>query len=189
MIILGDWNDDVIRSTVDNLVTPFIEFVQDPDYHFVTESLTRAGQASYRSRSMIDHILIARPLFAYHIDGAERVVRQTGIVNYESTTSDHYPVETRFDFTRTSTSTAPAFLPEAVSFSAYPSPARTHITLQAPVDVLRFEVSDALGRRVYEGGMESGSYTLPLAGWAPGVYLIRWSPRDAAGTRTFVVQP
>lgn len=189
LIVLGDWNDDVVRSTVDNLVTPFITFVEDSDYRFVSESLTRAGQFSYRSRSMIDHILIARPLFAYHMDGTERVVRQTGIANYESTTSDHYPVEARFDFTRTSTSAPSEILPKAVTFSAYPSPARTHITLQSPSDGLRFEVSDALGRRVYEGGMASGTYMLSVAGWAPGVYLIRWNHREESGTRTFVVQP
>lgn len=189
LIILGDWNDDVVRSTVDNLVTPFITFVNDPDYRFVSESLTRAGQASYLSRSMIDHILIARPLFAYHMDGTERVVRQTGITNYENTTSDHYPVEARFDFTRTLTSTPTFTAPEATSLSVFPSPARDRVMVSSTIEALHFRIVDALGRIVHEGIALGGPSEVSLAGWAPGVYAVQGVERGVPMTRTFVVQP
>ncbi|TNE69980.1 T9SS type A sorting domain-containing protein [bacterium] len=97
-IMLGDYNDFITNSTYSNNVdSPYKIFVDDPNnWKVVTKSLEDKGFTSYKSSSMIDHITISNELYSVHIDGAEQIENPTYIGNYISSTSDHYPVKTRF---------------------------------------------------------------------------------------------
>lgn len=153
LIILGDYNDDVILSTWNDMITPYQAFNDDPDYHIVTRSLSEMGFTSYRSVSMIDHIMINHLLFDYHLYGAEQVENTGYIGSYLSTTSDHYPVWTRFQFrSSTSISEDSIDLPTMVSlFQNYPNPFNpsTNISFSLPVaDQISLEVFDTTGRKV-----------------------------------------
>lgn len=106
VIVLGDWNDDVDASIVFNpesaqpYASPYIDFVTDTDdYLFTTQALSNAGISSTASHSdFIDHQLITHELEADYIAGSTQLIKPT-IPSYETNTSDHFPVVSRFDLT------------------------------------------------------------------------------------------
>ncbi|MCA1801915.1 MAG: DUF5689 domain-containing protein, partial [Rhodothermaceae bacterium] len=98
IIFLGDYNDDVTTATWQGAVSPYQNFVDDAAWDVVTKRLSENGFTSFRFTSMIDHISISEPLVQYHLEGAQRVENPSYIANYLNTTSDHFPVWTRFYF-------------------------------------------------------------------------------------------
>jgi endonuclease/exonuclease/phosphatase family metal-dependent hydrolase len=113
VIVLGDWNDDVDTSITSGQPSPYSNFVSDgARYTFATKALTDAGVASTVSYTdMIDHQLDSNELYATYVPGSVKVYRvDSYITSYGTTTSDHYPVISRYTFgggTPTVTVTAP----------------------------------------------------------------------------------
>jgi hypothetical protein len=105
VIVLGDWNDDVdvsiVRDTTAGgyLPSPYQSYVDQPsEYTFLTRPLSLLNQGSTAGFSnMIDHQLVTNELAASYVNSSTRVVAPS-IANYDSTTTDHYPVMSRFDF-------------------------------------------------------------------------------------------
>ncbi|MBL8953044.1 MAG: endonuclease/exonuclease/phosphatase family protein [Myxococcaceae bacterium] len=99
VLVVGDLNDDLDTSTYRGHESPFAELAQSPDYHFTTDALTRAGVATtVEYPNTIDHHLATNELAARYIDGSAHVVKLEPYVRqYGTTTSDHYPVVTRYD--------------------------------------------------------------------------------------------
>ncbi|HEX8820332.1 MAG TPA: lamin tail domain-containing protein [Archangium sp.] len=105
VIVLGDWNDDVDVSIVwdsassSYLPTPYQNFLDAPaDYTFVTQPLSIARQRSTVSfPDFIDHQLYSNELAANYVSGSAQVLKPN-IYQYGNTTSDHYPVLSRFSF-------------------------------------------------------------------------------------------
>jgi len=97
LVVLGDWNDDVLDTGEDQVFTPLLEDSQD--FLFVTARLAAdPTQASYPSwPSFLDNILISRGLFDDFSHGGDvrtlPVQRWFGSwERYEATVSDHRPV-------------------------------------------------------------------------------------------------
>ncbi|WP_375768233.1 lamin tail domain-containing protein [Archangium gephyra] len=106
-IVLGDWNDDVdVSITRDstsgtNLPTPYQNFLDDPaDYSFLTQPLSLTNVRSTVSNSQfIDHQLVSNELRASYVSNSAQALRPDAYISqYKSTTSDHYPVLSRFTF-------------------------------------------------------------------------------------------
>jgi len=104
-IVLGDWNDDVDVSICKDSATntflpsPYQNFLDDPaDYTFVTQPLSLANQGSTVSHSQfIDHQLVSNELLTSYVSNSAQLLRpDTSIPQYGTTTSDHYPVLSRF---------------------------------------------------------------------------------------------
>lgn len=97
--VVGDWNDDLDRSTYRGSVSPFDVFTTDPSYRFTTDALTATNQATTATfSSTIDHHLVTDELARRFVDGSAVVLHPESVVpNYATTTSDHYPVVTRYD--------------------------------------------------------------------------------------------
>lgn len=107
VLVIGDWNDDVdVSITWDSvnftrMPTPFENFVTDTaDYAFLTSVLSAAGMTSTVSHGeMIDHHLATNELAEWHV-GTPQVLRpdqwDPPVTEYRNTTSDHYPVVSRF---------------------------------------------------------------------------------------------
>lgn len=111
-LVLGDWNDDVDESILKDststsgayMPTPYQGFVDDPaDYTFVTRPLSLKGEGSTTSNSQfIDHQLASNELMTSYVsNSAQRLRPDTYISSYKSTTTDHYPVLSRYSLTAT----------------------------------------------------------------------------------------
>ena len=99
VVVLGDWNDDVDTSITSGQPTPFANFVGDAaDYTYPTGALSTAGVSSTVSYSdFIDHHLNTNELYAEYVPGSAQAFRaDTYISSYGTTTSDHFPVITRY---------------------------------------------------------------------------------------------
>lgn len=106
VIVLGDWNDDVDVSIVRDpsntsvyLPSPYQGYVDQPaEYTFLTRPLSLQGIGSSPGfHNVIDHQLVTNELAASYVSNSAQVVVPT-IANYATTTADHYPVVSRFDF-------------------------------------------------------------------------------------------
>ncbi|SOD03334.1 Metal-dependent hydrolase, endonuclease/exonuclease/phosphatase family [bacterium JGI 053] len=101
VVVLGDWNDDVDTSITPGQPSPYANFVSDAArYTYPTKALSDAGVASTVSFSdMIDHHLDSNEMFASYVAGSANVFRaDTYIASYGTTTTDHYPVITRYTY-------------------------------------------------------------------------------------------
>ena len=99
VLVAGDFNDDIDESIAADRETPYAGFLADPDdYGFATAPLTAAGETStVFYDDVIDHHLATDELAADFIDGSATVVPAGEYVPaYGETTSDHYPVVTRY---------------------------------------------------------------------------------------------
>ena len=106
IIFLGDYNDDVDQSIYNGEPSPYQLFVENDHYfRVVTRPLSDAGISSTVSNNypdIIDHITISDELFEATVPGSEAVYQKAGdfIPDYGRTTSDHYPVWAKFDFSK-----------------------------------------------------------------------------------------
>jgi endonuclease/exonuclease/phosphatase family metal-dependent hydrolase len=98
--VIGDWNDDIDVSTAGGAQTPFQNFLNDPSrYTFVTSVLTETNQGTQTFGSTIDHQLVTNELLPQLHQGSVAVIHPElwGISSYTTTTSDHWPVCSRWD--------------------------------------------------------------------------------------------
>jgi endonuclease/exonuclease/phosphatase family metal-dependent hydrolase len=101
VFVVGDYNDDVDTSITSGKPSPYQNFVLDTaDYRFPTGALSAAGISSTVSYSdMIDHHLATNELMADYIANSVEVYRVDQFIsNYANTTSDHYPVLSRYQW-------------------------------------------------------------------------------------------
>lgn len=193
VILLGDFNDELERSTSAGRTSPYVNFVDDPDgFSFLTLPLEQAGAGSFCSNasctstgSFLDHILITDELFASYLPGSAGFIPDlTSDINlFGNSTSDHLPVVARFDFTRTSVDVEyEAALPVQMTVTApYPNPfvQATTLTLTlGKASPLNIEVFDLLGRPVdtlFEGIHPPGriQYSFQSNMLPRGLYMIR----------------
>jgi len=87
------------NNTSEYLPSPYQNYVdQNTEYTFLTRPLSLQGVGSAEERTnIIDHQLVTSELAASSVNASTRVV-VTAINSYSTTTSDHYPVVSRFDF-------------------------------------------------------------------------------------------
>lgn len=101
--IIGDWNDDLDKSTFNDLVTPYANFLADSvRYFYPSKRITDIGGQSMTSyKEVIDHqCLSSKAKYYYLANSAAAFDLKSAIGSYASTTSDHYPVYSFYDFTR-----------------------------------------------------------------------------------------
>src|SRR5262249_44179811 len=97
--VIGDFNDDVDTSIATGHASPYANFVSDSArYRFPTKALSDAGVASTVDfPDMIDHHLNTNEANATYVAGSAEVYRVDQFVpSYGTTTSDHYPVLSRY---------------------------------------------------------------------------------------------
>jgi len=100
VLVLGDWNDDVDMSITSGQPTPYQNFLEDPsDYTFLTRTLSQSTGSQTRFSTFVDHQLVTNELALSYVSNSSTVLRPS-IPNYGDTTSDHYPVTSRFDLSR-----------------------------------------------------------------------------------------
>ncbi len=105
IILLGDFNDDLDSTITDGIepkITSYSSFTSD-DTHFTSPTLllSLAGKAStVKYRDMIDHVYLSNEMAPYYLKNTATVLTDQAatIPSYGTTTSDHYPVFTRYAF-------------------------------------------------------------------------------------------
>lgn len=106
IIILGDMNDDFDR-TITTEVAPitassYSSFLNDAaNYHPVTLPLSLNGNSSTVSfPDMIDHVITSSEMNIAYVTNSAKVYRDvlTLVSSYASTTSDHFPIITKYDW-------------------------------------------------------------------------------------------
>lgn len=106
IIILGDMNDDFDRTitteVAPNTVSSYSSFLNDAaNYHPVTLPLSLSGNSSTVSfPDMIDHVITSTEMNIAYVSNSAKVYRDvlTLVNSYASTTSDHFPIITKFDW-------------------------------------------------------------------------------------------
>ncbi len=105
IIMLGDFNDDLdqtITAGINPPTTSYISFVNDSvNYPSVTLPLSRAGKKSTVSyNDIIDHVILSNEMRAYYMNNTASILTDVAmlVTSYGSTTTDHYPVFTRYAF-------------------------------------------------------------------------------------------
>lgn len=205
VLLLGDFNDDVTTSTFNNLPSPYLNFVQDTGYKVITKSLSDRGQTSYSSFSNLDHIVANVRMKTLHLDGTERIENPSYIGNYLSTTSDHFPVWTRFAFADLVSIDEPTQQELAMGVELeqnYPNPFNpstvigyriTGAHMGTPVQV-RLSVYDMLGREVavLVNEMKSAGYhetMFDASSLSSGMYIYRLTtPQGSVSKRMMLVK-
>lgn len=99
VLIVGDFNDDLTTSTYHAQPSPFATLAADPGYRFTTDALSAAHiPTTVGFSSTIDHHLVTNELATRFVEGSAKVIRVDGYVtSYGTSTTDHYPVLTRYD--------------------------------------------------------------------------------------------
>ena len=106
-MILGDYNDD-LDQTITTEVAPittssYSPILTQPDkYVPVTLPLSLAGQNSTAFfPDVIDHVTLSNELNNYYVANSAKIMKTevlSWISNYATTTSDHYPVQSKYFF-------------------------------------------------------------------------------------------
>ena len=183
VIVIGDYNDEMLISSVGGQDSPYKNFVDDSEYTVLTKSLEERGFTSYSSFSMIDHITITSELMDEYFEGTERVENPSYIGSYLSQTSDHYPVWVRFKW-GIITSNEDEQLSQVTRIQLdqnYPNPFNPTTTISYSLDNttnVTLEVFDLMGRKVstlVQGKQSAGEQTINFdaSALASGVYLYR----------------
>lgn len=198
VLLLGDFNDDVTTSTVNNLPSPYQNFVQDANYKVITKALSDRGQTSYSSISNIDHIVANVKMKTLHLDGTERIENPTYVGSYLSTTSDHFPVWTRFGFTELVSIEPPSDEERAMGVELeqnYPNPFNPSTVVGFRLSVagsVKLSVYDLLGREVsvLVNEQKSAGYhevTFNAAGLSSGMYIYRLETAQGAVSKRMML--
>ncbi len=99
IILLGDFNDDVIGSINAGAVSTYQPFVDDAsNFNILTYALTQTTASTFPSSgSFLDHIITSNELTASYVSNSISIEDPRNYIsNYSSTTSDHLPVTARF---------------------------------------------------------------------------------------------
>ena len=99
VVVIGDFNDDVDVSISSSRTSPYENFVLDAaDYTFPTKALSDANLTSTVGyKAVIDHHLATNELQAVYVPNSAEVYRVDAYLpSYDTTTTDHYPVLTRY---------------------------------------------------------------------------------------------
>ncbi len=185
VIVLGDFNDDVLQSTIldGSYPSPYKIFVDKTDeWTVTTKHLSEKGLASYirSNRSMIDHIIVSNEIAA-NVHRAYIETPNAYISSYTSTTSDHLPVTARIFVpitTVTNINDEPSM--NSLSLKCAPNPAQHTMTVECICPIAAYyslKLVNYLGETVhteFSGMMQEGILVrnIPIQSLASGIYTL-----------------
>jgi hypothetical protein len=181
VVVLGDFNDDLDFSITDGFVTTsYSAFTTDPvNFFSPTLALSLAGKKSTVSyNDMIDHVMLSNEMVPYYMPASASVLTDVAnlVNNYGSTTTDHYPVFTRYIFVNTTApqvQSCPVVNPFCVNISGtYTIPA---FTATDDCDVVSYSYS------ITGATTRSGTTNNASGSFNTGTSTITWTATDDWG--------
>ncbi|MES2691586.1 MAG: endonuclease/exonuclease/phosphatase family protein [Bacteroidota bacterium] len=213
VVVLGDWNDDVDASVVkvsgSYLETPFANFINDSaNYFFTSRALSFAGETSYPNfnpKNMIDHMLNTKALLdSFYIQNSCMVLKQLSaqIASYTSTTSDHYPVMSRYNMKRylkpevpdttpqdTTPPTGLSVISGHIIMHCYPNPASGKLFVETPDKINSLELYSLTGQLLFTTRPNATHYTLMLPEkTVSGIYVLRVRTEKGIGVKRVMIE-
>ena len=182
IVILGDFNDDLDKSITDGfVVTSWSTFTNDAvNYEPLTLPLSLAGKKSTVSyNDVIDHVIVSSEFEGTYMTGSANILSDVSslVSNYGSTTSDHYPVFTRYRFNNTTPPSATPCVnpaPFCVNNSGnYTIPAFVATDDCGDVVTYSYSITGAT-QRSGNGNDASGAFS-------PGTSVVKWTATDSWG--------
>jgi endonuclease/exonuclease/phosphatase family metal-dependent hydrolase len=195
VIVMGDFNDDILRTVAptneptvpDTGESSYIKFISDStNYLGVSMPLSKAGLRSFITReSVIDHVLINRNLFEDHILGAERVViPYSTIPDFNSTASDHLPVEARFLLSGESVLTS---LDDQQGMAKlYPNPSKGVIHFENFRNIREIGVWSLSGVKLAE--FQGDINQIDLSNFRSGIYFIKIISKSGQEVKRIILE-
>lgn len=184
IIILGDYNDDLDQSiTAGFTTTSYISFTSDAaNFTPVTLPLSLAGKKSTVSyNDVIDHVTISNDLVTDYMPASAKILTDvTSLVNnFGSSTSDHYPVFSRYRFANTTAPSVTTCIAEVkfctVENNTYTVPAFVATDDCGDAVTYSYRISGATERNG-TGNDASGVFNI-------GTSLIVWTATDSWGNQ------
>jgi endonuclease/exonuclease/phosphatase family metal-dependent hydrolase len=188
--VIGDWNDDVDTSITPGHASPYANFINDPArYKLPTQALSLAGIASTVSYpDTIDHHMNTNESNAQYIADSVMVYRvDQYIANYGTTTSDHYPVLSRYSWGGSATPTVTVTAPNGgESFTGGTSQAITWSSAAVTSVKLEYTLDNGATWALITGSTpaSAGSYTWTLPTSSSSQARVRISDTASAATDT-----
>ena len=199
VLVMGDYNDEILQSTYNDLSSPYANFDNDPEYTIITKSLEEKGYTSYSRYSMLDHIMMTSELEDEFLEGTQRVENPNYIGSFLSETSDHYPVWTRFQY-GTPTFTDDEFVGSMAPMGFqldqnYPNPFNPSTTISYTLEqssTLSLQVFDVMGRKMLDlnlGVQSEGRQfkVIDATGWASGMYFYTLEANNQRLTKSMML--
>tara|TARA_R110000868_G_scaffold410693_1_gene699766 strand:+ start:5031 stop:7610 length:2580 start_codon:yes stop_codon:yes gene_type:complete len=197
VIVLGDFNDEILQSTAGGIESPYKNFDDDTEYTIITKNLEEKGYTSYSRFSMIDHIIFTSELSDEYFVGTERIENPFYIGSFLSETSDHFPVWVRFNF-GVQVSNETELEDVATEFRLdqnYPNPFNPSTTISynlAENSNVSLAVYDLMGRKVatlVNSKQSAGeqSINFDASNLASGVYIYRLNTGNQLFTKKMIL--
>jgi trimeric autotransporter adhesin len=196
-VILGDFNDDLDQTITTGItppVTSYTAFTSDAtNYPALTLPLSQAGKKSTVSyNDVIDHVVVSNEMNTYYVPASAEIQSQVAglVANYGNTTTDHYPVLTRYSFSPNTATGAPRF----AQLGLYPNPVSKTIRVVVPEQGqgLQLEVHTTDGRLVISstGSVEQLNQQLnaKVGALNAGMYVVRVVGQQQTYVARFVKQ-
>ena len=100
VLIAGDFNDQLLSSTLSGRASPYARFTTDPAFATPTAELERAGEpgSTAQGDALLDHIVLGAALAPRLVAGSADVLRGELLArdpSLSATVSDHFPVTLR----------------------------------------------------------------------------------------------
>jgi trimeric autotransporter adhesin len=179
-MILGDYNDDLDQTVGSQAevgtewpTSSYSVIVNDTtNYKALSLPLSNNGERSTASFSdVIDHAIVSSTLNKLYISNTTQILNEltNSIPNYASTTSDHYPLITRFSF-ETITSTKDEIVENTLT--AYPNPSNGIFNVVSKNGRGQIEVLDIFGKKLMSKVIENGVNTIDLSSYPNGTYIL-----------------
>jgi endonuclease/exonuclease/phosphatase family metal-dependent hydrolase len=188
-IVMGDYNDDLDKTITTQLLpdttTSYISFKNDATFRNVTLPLSLAGIPSTASyKDIIDHVTLSDDMHRFYIANSARVLKDeviSWITDYSNTTSDHYPVATRYVLSNAAP--LPVALPalitkkatseDALPFRIHPLPGQLQILPPMgdhnPYEAALYSLSGQ--RMIVRNGTDL--INMSTSNFVPGVYILQ----------------
>jgi hypothetical protein len=179
IVLLGDFNDDLDHTiTAGRTGTSWSAFTADElSFTALTLPLSEAGKKSTVGHNdVIDHVVVSNEMDAYYMDGTANIITDvTSVVsNYANTTSDHYPVFTRYRFAE----------PVAPIVEVCPTDKEFCVSTNGNYDIPAFEAKASCGSVTYSyiitgATTRSGNDNNASGTFNVGTSTITWTAKDA----------